>query len=232
MADVAKLQPVGRGSYLLAYWAETQAGSSRAQIVYADFLSERGYPQESLQRLRRAHELNPREITVLLHMWNNACENGLVAPYGLEEIKNMEGLEYYHNDVNLHLKQLVQNLILNKCSYPSAEVMTALFDVVASLPLVDRRRAGYHVIYSDLFVHYRQLDSALIQLRHAFDLSPQPQLPIRQAMLSASAGNNSDALLFLERARVADREQAFLLPSFEDEIAIMEADINALLDER
>ena len=222
----------GRGGYLLAYWAEKQADSSWAQITYADFLSANGYAEDSLQRLKRAHELNPREITTLLHMWNNTCESGLVAPYELEEIKDMDGLEYYHNDINHHLKQLVQNLILNRCKFPSSEVMVGLFDRVASLPLVDHRRAGFHVIYSDLFVHYRQLDSALIQLRYAFDLTPQPKIPIRQAMLSASAGNNSDALLFLERARVADREQSFLLPSFEDEIAAMEVDINALLDER
>jgi hypothetical protein len=219
----------GRGGYLLTYWAENQPNSSRAQIVYADFLATNGYPQESLQRMLKAHELNPREITTLLGMWNIACENGLVAPYGIEEIKDMDGLEYYHNDVNSDLKQLVQNLILQSCDFPSSEIMVALFEAVADLPFVDGRRAGYHVIYSDLFVHYRQLDPALIQLRHAFDLSPQPQIPIRQAMLSASAEKNSDALFFLDRARVADRKQSFLLPSFEDEIVIMETDINARL---
>ncbi|PCI81896.1 MAG: hypothetical protein COB20_01155 [SAR86 cluster bacterium] len=222
----------GHGGYLLTYWGENQPDSSRAQIVYADFLSTNEFHQESQQRLLRAHELNPREITILLHMWNNACENGLVAPYRLEEIGDMDGLEYYHNDVNHHLKQLVQNLILNSCSFPSFEIVVALFDVVADLPLVDKRRASYHVIYSDLFVHYRQLDPALIQLRYAFDLTPQPQIPIRQAMISASAGRNSDALIFLERARAADKEQSFLLPSFEDEIATMEVDINARLDTR
>jgi|TARA_B110000238_G_scaffold190198_1_gene223090 hypothetical protein len=174
----------GRGGYLLTYWAENQPNSSRAQIVYADFLATNGYPQESLQRMLKAHELNPREITTLLGMWNIACENGLVAPYGIEEIKDMDGLEYYHNDVNSDLKQLVQNLILQSCDFPSSEIMVALFEAVADLPFVDGRRAGYHVIYSDLFVHYRQLDPALIQLRHAFDLSPQPQIPIRQAMLA------------------------------------------------
>jgi protein O-mannosyl-transferase len=220
----------GNGGYLLAYWAESQPDSIRAQITYADFLAERARPEESLASLKRAHEIYPREITTLLHMWNRACESGLAAPYTLEEIKNMDGLEFYHNDVNYHLRRLVENLILSKCSFPDPQTVIAVFEAVGELPLADARAAGFHVIYSDLFVSYRQLDPALIQLRYAFDRAAQPQIPIRQAMLSASAGNNADALMFLERARAADRDQSFLLPSFEEEIARMEADISARLD--
>ncbi len=165
-------------------------------------------------------------------MWNRACEAGLDAPYSLEEIASRDDLEYYHNDINSHLIVLIENLIAGKCSFPSVQTMVALFDAVAVLPLANDRRASFHFLYSDIFVHYRQLDPALMQLRYAFDLNPIPNIPIRQAMISASAGRNSDALVFLQRARAADKEQSFLLPSFEDEIAIMERDINARLDDR
>jgi hypothetical protein len=219
----------GHTGDLLAHWADSQPNSSRAQISYADLLSRIGDQEGSLLYLQRAHELNPREITTLLHMWNRACESGLDAPYSLENIGSMDGLEYYHNDVNFHLTALLENLISGRCDFPSSQTMVALFDAVAVLPLMDDRRASYHVLYSDLFVHYRQLDPALIQLRYAFDLHPIPNIPIRQAVISASAGRNSDALIFLERARAADKEQSILLPSFEEEIEIMEADINARL---
>jgi len=165
-------------------------------------------------------------------MWNRACEAGLVAPYSLEDIATRADLEYYHNDINFHLRTLVENLVAGECSFPSFQIMVALFDAVDQLPLADDRRASYHFLYSDLFVHYRQLDPALIQLRSAFDLNPNPEIPIRQAMISASAGRNTDALIFLERARAADKAQSILLPSLEDEIAVMEADINARLDSR
>jgi len=219
----------GHTAGLLADWAETQPNSSRAQMAFADLLSRAGDQEGSLLYLQRAHELNPREITTLIHMWNQACESGLDVPYSLEEISSMDDLEYYHNDINFHLIALIENLVAGKCSFPSYQTMVALFDAVAVLPLANDRRASYHFLYSDLFVHYRQLDPALIQLRYAFDLNPHPKIPIRQAMISASAGRNSDALIFLERARVTDKEQSFLLPSFEDEIAIMETDINARL---
>lgn len=217
----------GHTGNLYAYWAENQPESSRAQISYADFLSANGFPEESLARLRQAHELNPREITTLLHMWNRACEFGLTAPYSLAEIQQMDDLEFFHNNVSFHLTTLVENLLLNKCSYPDSQTMVALFDRVGELSLSTERAASYHFLYSDLFVHYRQLNPALIQLRAAFDMVPSPHIPIRQAMLSASAGNNADALVFLERARAADRERSMLLPSFEEEIARIEADIKA-----
>lgn len=79
-------------------------------------------------------------------------------------------------------------------------------------------------------MHYRQFNPALIQLRQAFDFNPDPQIRIRQALLSASAGNNSDAFVFLERARVADKQQSLLLLSYEQEIARIEANITSWLD--
>mgnify|MGYP003671000249 CR=1 FL=1 len=219
----------GQAGLLFAYWAEAQPDSSRAQITYADLLSTNGYPEQSLLRLRKAHDINPREITTLLHMFNRACEYNLTAPYSLGEISAMDDLEFFHNNVRLHLTNLLENLLLNKCDYPDFQVMVALFDRVGELPLADERAASYHFLYSDLFVHYRQLDPALIHLRSAFDLAPSPSIQIRQAMLSASAGNNADALLFLERARATDKERSILLPSFEAEIARIEADIKARL---
>lgn len=217
---------------LLVYWAENQPNSSRAQFSYADLLFYAGDHEGSLLYLERAHELNPREITILLHMWNRACELGVDAPYSLEEIVGLDALEFYHNDINVHLTALIKNLDTGNCNFPSYQTMIALFDAIAELPLSIERRASYHFLRSDLFVHYRQLDPALIQLRYAFDLNPHPKIPMRQAVISASAGRYSDALVFLLRARAADKEQSFLLPSFEEEIRLMEVDINALLDSR
>lgn len=222
----------GHTGNLYAAWADEQPQSIRAQTTYADFLSINGDPEQGMRRLELAHANNPREITVMLHMFNNACDYGLSAPYSLEQIANRADLEYYHNDINFHLTRLLENLLLGKCAYPEPQAMLSLFERVNGLPLADDRRASFHYLYSDLFVHYRQLNPALIQLRYAFDLNPIPQIPIRQALLSASAGNNEDALVFLERAKAADAAQSILLPSFAAEIARIEADIRSRMNGR
>ena len=75
------------------------------------------------------------------------------APYSLEEIGSMEDLEYYPNDVNFHLKALLENLIAGKCNFSSSQAWVALFDAVAMLPLASDRRASYHFLYSGLFMY-------------------------------------------------------------------------------
>ncbi|PCJ24450.1 MAG: hypothetical protein COA96_09385 [SAR86 cluster bacterium] len=215
---------------LLAYWAYEEPRSSRAQISYADFLMENGAHEEGMDRLLIAYENNPNEITVMLHMWNRSCDYGPNIPFSLRDIAAREDLEYFHNDINFHLIELIQNLIANKCEYPERQVLMSLFDRIDNMPLTDRRRAGFHFLHSDLFVYYRELNSALIQLGNAFSISNAPQIPIRQAILSASAGNYEDALVFLQRARLANAQQSSLLPSLDSEIDRMEEDLKQRLD--
>jgi hypothetical protein len=210
---------------LLAHWAQQKPESLRAQIAYADFIAPRGMPEEAMARLQFVNQAHPKEVTILLHMWNHECAYGLEAPYNLEQIAARDDLEYFHNDINYYLRKLIQDLIAGRCRFPEPQSMILLFDSLESLIYLDTSRAGYHFLYSDLYVHYRQLDSALIQLTKAFELSGLPEIPIRQAMLTASAGNNTDALIFLQRAREANQQQSFLLPSYEDEIVTIERDI-------
>jgi len=109
-------------------------------------------------------------------------------------------------------------------------VLLQLFASVGDIAMSPNRRAGYHFLYSDLYVYLRQLNQALVQLSNAYRLHPVPDIPIRQAILSASAGNYSDSLVFLGRAREANELQSPLLPSFEPQIAAMESDLQRMLE--
>jgi len=110
--------------------------------------------------------------------------------------------------------------------------VVSLFETIDDSLLTDIDRARFHFLYSDLFVHYRQLDPALSQLSESFLYNPSAKIPIRQAIISASADNYEDALVFLQRAREANRRQSILLPSFEQEIVGMERDIQRILESR
>jgi tetratricopeptide (TPR) repeat protein len=215
----------GSNRDLLAYWAYETPGSVRAQISYADYLAPRGATEEAMERLEIANEAHPKEITIMLHMWNMACEYGTESPYSLEQIAAMDNLEYFQNDINFYLRALLEDLMSKQCQFPRHQTMIAFFEKLEPLIRSELPRASYHFLYSDLFVYYRQLDPALIQLTKAFELSGFPEIPIRQAMLTASADNNADALVFLQRAREANQQQSFLLPSYEDEIVTIERDI-------
>lgn len=212
----------GNSGQLVAFWAFEKPGSSRAQIEYARFLAANGAPDAALERLEMAHALQPKEIALLLHMWNHSCEFSLEPPYSLQQISEMQGLEFFHNDINFHLVTFLENLATQKCVYPRKEVAISVFESIDAMPLSDARRMGFYILFSDLYVLYGQLDGALIQRTKAFELGPVPAIPYRQAVMSASAGNYEDALIFLERARRANQETSLLRPSMVGDIDRME----------
>lgn len=205
-------------------WAVDKPTSVRAQLGFADTLKYFNEPEIAMERLQLAHEHYPQEITILLYMWNLSCEFGLPAPYSLAQIAAYPNLEYVRDDVNQHLKTLITNLIERKCSYPDEAVMVSLFERIGEFSLPDLRRSGYHFYFSDLYVYYGRLNAALINLTRAFEANPIVQIPIRQALLSASANNFNDALVFIGRAREADANRNPMLPSSLSEIEQLEAD--------
>lgn len=217
---------------LVAYWAFEKPESSRAQVEYAGFLAQNGSPEAALERLEMAHALQPKEITLLLYMWNHSCEFRLEPSYSLQEISEMQGLEFFHNDINIHLISFLENLAANKCTYPEKEVSISVFEKIDAMPLSDARRTGFHVLFSDLYVLYGQLDAALIQRTKAFQISHVAEIAYRQAVMSASAENYEDALIFLARARQADQETSMIYPSIEVEIAEMEQQLRRVIEAR
>ncbi|MCG8415343.1 MAG: hypothetical protein MI746_14075 [Pseudomonadales bacterium] len=219
----------GNALRLHSAWAEEKPRSIRAQTTYADYLNVLGLHDVAMERLELAHSYYPDEVTIQLFMWNQACEYGLEKPHTLESIANNPQLEYYRDDVNQHLQILIENMMVGVCDYPDQQILISLFERIGMLPLPGPRRASYHVFFSDLYVFFGMLNPALINLTQSFELNPAPQLPVRQAMLSASAGNYSDALIFLERAREAENSNNPLLPSIEDEIDRLERDFSERL---
>lgn len=213
-------------------WALEKPASVRAQLSLADTLKYLNEPEIAMERLQVAHAHHPRELTVLLYMWNLACEYGLPAPYSLEQIGAFPNLEYVRDDVNHHLKILLENLTQRRCVFPDESVMVSLFERIGEFPMPDFRKAGYHFYFSDLFVLYGKLNPALINLSRSFEAKPDARIPIRQALLSASANNFADALVFIGRAREADAKRNPLMPASEAEIDQLEADFRRRISQQ
>lgn len=217
------------GLNLHAVWAEEKPRSMRAQTTYAEYLNALDMPDAAMERLRMLAQHYPNEITVKLFMWNHSCEYGLPQPFTLQTLIMDEQLEYSRDDINFYLARLLENLINNRCDYPNREVLIALFERIDQFNLTLPRKASFYVYFSDLFVYFGMLDPALINLSKSYELNPVPDLPVRQALLSASAGDFRSALIFLERAKQADQQRNPLIPSVMDEILQLEADFESRL---
>jgi len=217
------------GYTLHARWAEQQPSSLRAQQTFAGYLQATGNAEQAMARIDQARQVNPDEVTVQLNQWLHACATGLPSPVSLSSIASRPGLEHYRDDVNSYLRTLIEYLLEQRCEFPDATILIALFERIGDLPLSDRKRSGYHVYFADLYIHLRRLDPALINLSRAFAYRPVTEFPIRQAVLSATAGRFNDALVFLERARQANANRNWMLPSMEAEIDRLESDFRRRL---
>ncbi|MBT8147834.1 MAG: hypothetical protein KJN90_13340, partial [Gammaproteobacteria bacterium] len=220
----------GNSFALQAHWAERHPTSYRAQAEYAFLLAGFGEPAEGYQRIAAIQQYYPDEIALQLQRWNFACSNGFTAPFALDEIASDLAQEYYKADLTGELGIFLENLIAGRCEYPAQQQILALMNRLSEVPMRNFERSGFHLLYSDLYVHYRQLNPALIELRNAFEVRPDAQYPIRQAIISASAGNYQDSLIFLQRAREADGNRRSFVESRIDEIEAMEQDLKARLD--
>lgn len=215
---------------LFAHWALEKPASSRAQVNWADYLAASGAPEAGLTRLMIAHEHYPQEISVLLHTWNLSCQYDLEPPFTLKQISETEGLEHYREIISTQLRVLLQNYLTSSCAYPATEELVAMFDRISLLSLSSTDRALFHLLFSDLYVSLSQLDSALIQLSLSFRSFPSPGLIIRQAILSADAENYADGLVFLKRAREAEKDRKIFVSSNLSEIDRLERDFKKLLE--
>jgi hypothetical protein len=219
----------GNSFALQAHWADKHPVSYRAQVEYAYLLSGFGEPALGYQRIAAIQQYYPDELALQLQRWNFACSYNLPAPFPLHEIASQSDQVYHRADLTGEVKTFLENLIAGRCAYPEQREILALMERLMKVPMRPFEKSGFHLLYSDLYVHYRQLNPALIELRNAFEARADAQFPIRQAIISASVGNYEDSLVFLQRAREADKNRRLFVESRISEIDAMEQDLRARL---
>jgi len=215
----------GNSFALQAHWADRHPTSYRAQVEYAYLLADFGEPVQGYQRISAIQQYYPNELAMQLQRWNFACSYGIQAPFAIGEIATGPDQAYLRADLTGEVRIFLENLMAQRCVYPGQQQIVALMERLVNVPMRNFERSGFHLLYSDLYVHYRQLNPALIELRNAFEIRPDSQYPIRQAIISASAGNYEDSLIFLQRAREADENRRPFVESRLSEIEAMEQDI-------
>ena len=219
----------GNSVTLQAHWAERHPASYRAQVEYGYLLAGFDEPQQGYRHIVALQQQYPDEVALQLLRWNFACTYKLPAPFAIGEIANTQNQVYFRADLTAEVKVFLENLMAARCGYPTRQEIVSLMERLSEIPMRPFERSGFHLLFSDLYVNYRLLNPALIELRKAFEIWPDAQFPIRQAVISASAGNYEDSLVFLQRAREADKNRRSSVASRMEEIEAMEQDLKARL---
>ncbi len=214
---------------LFEHWAESKPESVRAQSSYADYLAATGRSLEALAVIETVRAQNPDDLALMLQSWSAHCVVGLTPQIGLSEIARQRELSYYQGNGNLLVRRIIENIQLAKCNSGDITELPPLIERMLELPQRTYWRANLYRLYSEVYVALGDLNGALIQLSNAFDIEPVVDIPIRQATLTASAGNYSDALIFLDRARAADAASGGFTPSRREQIQQLESEFRSLM---
>lgn len=219
----------GGSGALISHWAEQHPESIRAQSDLAVILAELGSASQGLARLHSLLEFYPKDIALYLQIFNYSCSNNLPVLVPLQQIASIENPEISRNDINLNIREMINNLRLGACAYPTQLEMLNLMDATNELEMNSRKQAIFDILYSELLVHYELIDAALLKLDHALEEVPSVDIAIRQATLAGSVGRFDRALEILNKAYSADEQRRFLLPSRREEIDGWRKQIEALL---
>jgi len=220
----------GNSFALAAHWAEQHPGSYRAQVEWGYLLAAAGEPVAGYEVISAIQQRYPDEAAMQMQRWNYACTYGLPEPFPVGEIAGSEQSVYFRADLTTEVKTFLENLLASQCSFPPRSELEDLMNRLAEVPMRNFERSGFHLLFSDFYVHFRELNPALIQLRNAFEIRPDPFYLIRQANLAASAGAYQESLVFLQRAREADENRGLMNPGYTSEIDQMELEIQTLLE--
>lgn len=218
----------GGSGALISHWAEQHPQSIRAQSDLAVILADIGGARQGLTRLQSLLEFYPKDISLHLQIFNYSCSNNLPVQESLQQIANIENPELSHIDINVPVREMIDNLRLGACAYPAQLEMINLMDTINDLKMNSRVQAILDVLYSELLVHYELIDAALLKLDQAFEQEPSVDIAIRQSTLAGSVGRFEQALEILNKATSADELRGFLLPSRRDEIDGWRKQIEAL----
>jgi tetratricopeptide (TPR) repeat protein len=214
---------------LISHWAEQHPNSRRAQSDLAIILADIGFANEGLVRLQSLSGRYPDDINLLLQIFNYGCSYDQEVSVSLQQITTAENLELFQDDVNVHIRKIIDNLKQGVCPYPAQYEVLGFMERVAALEMNARTRVVFNILYSELFVHYGLIDEALLKLDYAFEIEPSVDIAIRQSTLAGSVARFDQALEILNKAYLADEQKKFLLPSRRDEIDDWRIQIEALL---
>lgn len=201
-------------SYMAAQWPD----SIRAQLVYAEYLDSVGQREQALEQHYILREYHPRELVVLLSLWNFACKYNLEQPMSLADITALPDLDFKLGIISYHIDTLQNNLSSNRCPRPSRQELVNFYERIAEFPMPDGRSALFRYSYANLFILLGDSENALAQLELAADINPAVNYRMRQAVIAGLMGAWDRALAYIDQAAELDAARNPLLPSRMPEI--------------
>lgn len=225
-----------RSGTLLLKWEMDEPLSARAKVFYGEYLENMGFPENTVEHIDRALTLNPNSLGLVLKKLNVICESGLDVDVknavsflqdarkfdfgATEEIRSLADSSTYEGGIECANQELSKKFN-----------MTDIF-VIAEKTGVEtansKRAAQYYSLKSDYYARRGNLGEAASAIDKAVVHQPSVDLYLKGAVMLASAGLYSEALVKIDNAKNADQRRRLFYPSRLSELLSLEARIKTL----
>lgn len=204
---------------LAFHWSVLHPASKRSTVQLSHVYARGGDVEKGLETLVSGLEYNPREITLLLEIWNYGCRYGLESPVTLDQISGYDDL-VQRRDVLSAQTYMMRDLVLEgACDSPSPNELAGLADQIEMLSLRDRELSIIFFDLSSVMFSSGELDLGAEFSLKAFRYAPDPEIFIQQVNLSTALDNPELLQKFVSGVRkiikAENIEQTYFEPIFD-----------------
>ncbi|WP_372987685.1 tetratricopeptide repeat protein [Marinobacter sp.] len=222
---------------LFVKWEMDSPESVRAKVVYSSYLENLGFPQNSIEHVDRALDLNPDSIGLHLRKIRVTCGEDVNGDV-LKAISDFKRSTKFRHGVVDGIKKLIGlsdhdgYLVCSngKIDFTLDEVFSLIEKNSKATSWPHTRSAQYFSLKSDYFARQRNLPQAIRALEQAITYQPSVDLNLKAAVMLASAQLYSEALDKLNAATRANEKRNVFVPSRSTELLSLERTIKKLMN--
>lgn len=221
---------------LFLKWEMDEPKSVRAKIVYASLLEDRGFPENSMEHINDAMEIQESLLALKLRKLYLICRYGFEGnPRSiLASVNSGYQFGYGVPTVIKMLIQLDEDEDGKICELGDGHIsISEVFNISELAKFTDwnpKRAAQFYSLKSDYYASLGNLNQSVQSVEAAISYTPTVDLYLKAAVMLASAGVYEESLEMLNSAMKADSKRPSFYPSREPEIVAVIDRVTHLTD--
>lgn len=210
-------------SQLFSKWAMEHPESLRANLAFAHYLADNGAHERAHKHYSQIVLQFPEAASAHVHLINSNCLNKLSTHDEMDAVINLlDNKEHFLNiEILSAMRTLAATVASGQCPDLSYNHLLALTRKLLSTPFAstsNKATSHLHNIEADIHITQGNLSGAMHALDRVFQHQPTADIPLKQAVMLASAQLYETALEKTDIALEANSKRRFLRPSRKTEI--------------
>lgn len=221
-------------SLLYSKWAMEHPNSLRANLLFAHYLYDNGAHERAHRHYEEIASQFPEAITAQIHLINAACQQGVASGQQIKDL--ISQLDSGHYFLNIEIlgatRKLTSTILSRQCPQISADQLLALvkrFQQTNYTATSMKFASHIYDIEAEIHIAQGDLQRTMDALDKVFINQPTVDIPLKQAIILASAQLYDDALDKIGIAETVDKQRRLLSPSRAPELKALKRQIEQVM---